>query len=312
MKRGILRHMSPDRQVVILANPYSGTGANRKKVTDLEKALAARGLGAKLVWDLDERRALLGEPRVGERFHAVVSAGGDGSMAGVVNDLAAGGAPTRTAVAMLPMGNENLFGKEFGYDRGPGRLAEMIDRRQTRDIDIGDAGGRLFTLMCGVGFDARVVERLDHWRRSGQGLKRANRLSYMPRVMSTIAEYRYRPIVLEADGRSVTGAHAFVFNIGQYGGGMRIGRHADPADGLLDWIVFEKPGLVRLAGYGLSVYLRRHLKRKDVHHGKADRITLRGADDAAGAPLPVQVDGDPGGATPVDITVRPGAMRIVV
>lgn len=308
----MLRRMSSDRQVVILANPYSGTGANRKKVSNLQDALRARGLGSKLVWGMDERAEVLGQSDVGQRYHAVVSAGGDGSMAAVVNDLAAGGEPTRAAVAMLPMGNENLFAKEFGYNRGPARLAEMIDRLETRLIDVGDAGGRIFTLMCSAGFDAQVVERVDRWRRSGEGLKRVNRLSYAPKIMSAVAEYRYPPVTLEASGQVVTGAHAFIFNIGQYGGHLGISRHADPSDGLLDWVVFEKPGLMRLAGYGLWVYLRQHLKRKDVHYGRADRITLCNADDATAASLPVQVDGDPGGTTPIDITVRRDAMRIVV
>jgi diacylglycerol kinase family enzyme len=233
-------------------------------------------------------------------------------MAAVVNDLAAGGDATRAAVAMLPMGNENLFAKEFGYNRGPTKLAEQIDRCQTRTIDVGDAGGRIFTLMCSAGFDASVVEKVDTWRRSGEGLKRVNRLSYAPKIMSAVAEYRYPPIVLEAEGRTVTGAHAFIFNIGQYGGGLGIGRHANPADGLLDWVVFEKPGLVRLAGYGLWVYIRRHLKRKDIHFGQAERITLRSGDHTGSLALPVQVDGDPGGKTPMAVTLRRDAMRIVV
>lgn len=302
--------MPDPRTVAIFANPYSGTGANRKKVSDLQDALEVRGIGTKLVWGLAERAEVLADPAVGEAYHCLVSAGGDGSMAAVVNDLAAGGDTTRAAIAMLPMGNENLFAKEFGYGRGAKALAEAIDRRQTRTIDVGDAGGRIFTLMASVGFDAKVVEYVDTWRRSGEGLKRVNRLSYGPKILSAVREYRY-PLVTVDDGeRRVTAAHAFIFNIGQYGGGLGIGRHADPADGMLDWVVFEKPGLVRLAQYGMWTYLRRHLKRADVQHGRASTITLTAAGD--GPALPVQVDGDPGGVTPITVTVRREAMRIVV
>ncbi|MEM1355646.1 MAG: diacylglycerol kinase family protein [Planctomycetota bacterium] len=302
--------MPEPRQVAIFANPYSGTGANRRKVSDFQDALGSRGIESRLFWGLAERAEVLNDPGVGEAYRCVVSAGGDGSMAAVVNDLAAGGDTTRVPIAMLPMGNENLFAKEFGYGRGAARLAQAVDRCATRTIDIGDAGGRIFTLMASVGFDAKVVAYVDAWRRSGDGLKRVNRMSYGPKILSAIRDYRYPRITLEAEGRRVEGAHAFIFNIGRYGGGLGIGRHADPADGQLDWVVFERPGLLRLAQYGLWTYLRRHLKRKDVHHGRASSITLSGPQDTE--PLPIQVDGDPGGATPMHITTRHDAMRIVV
>ena len=45
----------------------------------------------------------------------------------------------------------------------------------------------------------------------------------------------------------MTGAHAFVFNIGQYGFQLGFVPDVDPSDGLLDWVVFEKPGVIALA-----------------------------------------------------------------
>lgn len=106
----------------------------------------------------------------------------------------------------------------------------------------------------------------------------------------------------------MTGAHAFVFNIGKYGGGLAIGSHADHSDGLLDWVVFKRPGLLKLARYGLAAYLRRHLRHGEIVHGKAAEISLESQGDA----VPVQADGDPCGQTAATIKVLPGAMRVVV
>ena len=306
--------MAESKQVVILANPYSGTGGNKQRVASLEAALSTLGMTTRQVWDLDERARLLAEPEVGEQYRCVVSAGGDGSMAGVVNDLRAGGDTTRAAIAMLPMGNENLFAQEFGHDKKVQDLAKAIDAMNTRTIDVGDANGRLFTLMASAGFDSEVVKRVDKWRREtdGNGLKRVNRLSYMPRITSVLTGYRYPEVTLTADGQSVTGVHAFVFNIGRYGGGLRIGSHADPSDGMLDWVVFQNPGLIRLARYGISVLLGRHLKRGDVVYGKSSEIELTGMNASGDKGIPIQADGDPSGRAPVKITVRPGAMRVVI
>lgn len=310
----MLPRMGESNEVVILANPYSGTGENKGRVASLASSLSTYGIATRQCWDLDERAQLLADPQIGETYRCVISAGGDGSMAGVVNDLRAGGDTTRVAIAMLPMGNENLFAKEFGHDKKISDLAAAIEKMQTRTIDVGDANGRLFTLMASAGFDSEVVKRVDKWRRetNGQGLKRVNRLSYAPKITSVLTGYRYPPITLIADGQTVTGAHAFVFNIGQYGGGLRIGAHADPADGLLDWVVFQRPGLLKLARYGLSVFLRGHLNRDDVAHGKASEIELTGTLEPNGKGIPIQADGDPSGRAPTLIKVRPKAMRVVL
>ena len=303
------RPMQQPREVVILANPYSGKGENKRKVEALSDALSARGIQAKQVWDLDERAELLGDPDVGDKYRCVVSAGGDGSMAAVVNDLGKGGPTTRTAIAMLPLGNENLFAKEFRHNKGVTHLADAIDRLETQTIDMGQANGTLFTLMASAGFDSDVVERVDTWRRAtnGSGLKRVGRISYAKPIMSALKSYHYSPITLCAGGQVVTGSHVFVFNIGRYGGALPIGAHADPCDGLLDWVVFKKPGLVRLGLYGLSTYLRRHLKRGDIAHGRSTEITLA----TENQPMPVQADGDPCSGTPMTIAVLPAAMRVV-
>jgi diacylglycerol kinase (ATP) len=301
--------MTLPREVIVLANPFSGKGQNRQRVAALADALASKGLTTRQVWDLDERRALLADPDVGQAYRCVVSAGGDGSMAGVVNDLGRGGQTTRAAIAMLPLGNENLFAKAFGYDRGVAHLAEAIDRLDTRTIDMGRADDTLFTLMASAGFDSDIVRRVDAWRRAtnGNGLRRVGRVSYAKPILSSLTSYAYPSVTLEADGQKITGVHAFVFNIGKYGGGLPIGSHAIPDDGLLDWIVFKRPGLLPLARYGLSSYLRRHLQRGDVAHGRSASIRLTAQTDD----VPLQADGDPCGTLDTHIRVLPDAMRIV-
>ena len=301
--------MSESLPVLITANPFSGKGKNRERVASLAAALAAHGIDSDSIWDLDERKAKLADPLLHERYRTLVSAGGDGSIAAAVNDLRAGGDPSRLPVAMLPVGNENLFAIEFGHNKGEVALADAIARGATRTIDVGDAGGRVFTLMASAGFDSEVVRRVDDWRvpeADGQPLKRVSRATYAPKIAGAVAGYKYPPVTLEADGRSVTGAHAFVFNIGQYGFQLGFVPDVDPSDGLLDWVVFEKPGVIALAGYGLSVLRGKHLDRKDVHHGRAASIRLT-ADES----VPVQADGDPGGTTPMEIKALPGMLRVV-
>ncbi|MBB6428871.1 diacylglycerol/lipid kinase family protein [Algisphaera agarilytica] len=302
-------------KVLILANPFSGTGPNRKRVLRLEEALTQQGLSTRVVWDRDERIPALKD--AGDELRCVVAAGGDGSVADVLNDMQTAGC-LGLPFATLPAGNENLFAQEFKFTGKPEDIADAIVRGDTVPVDLAraadpeqpDEPGRLFTLMTSAGFDADVVHRVDRWRNAtaDTSLKRVNRMSYAPRVVSAMLGYRFPPVTLEADGQTVTGHQAYVFNLPQYGGNLHIGKEAQRDDGQLAWVVFEKPGFINLLGYHWSVLRGKHLTRKTVAHGRADRVTLRTGN---GHPAPAQADGDPAGDTPLEMTVMPAALNVI-
>lgn len=131
--------------VLILANPFSGSGPNRKIVGRLEAALRSRGLSVDTVWKPDERIAAL-EQLEGDQT-VVVAAGGDGSIADVVNDMNAAGR-LHLRFATLPVGTENLLAQAFGFTCEAEPMAAAIARGETRAMDLvriesaasGDAG----------------------------------------------------------------------------------------------------------------------------------------------------------------------------
>ncbi len=305
--------------VLIFANPYSGRGRNDRSVAGLEAALAARGLVPRVCWTLDERLAALASPgdslASDPPLRCVVAAGGDGSIAGVINAMHRAGR-LDVPFATLPMGTENLFARQFGYWTDAQRIADAIARGETLPVDLGAAGPegaeeRLFTLMTSAGFDADIVHRLDRWRTANPDgtLRRVGRTSYLPRIAGSMLNYRFPLVALDVDGRTVEGAQAYVFNLPQYGANLGIGRHARADDGLLDWVVFKKPGFVNFLGYHGLVFMGcRHLRCASVAHGRAKRVTLRSLTDHH---LPAQIDGDPAGHTPVEVRIRPGVLRVI-
>ncbi|MEM6855582.1 MAG: diacylglycerol kinase family protein [Planctomycetota bacterium] len=329
--------------VLIFANPFSGHGPNRKRVGQLEAALEARGVDVRVVWQPQERIATLREVQGDDTV--VIAAGGDGSIADVVNDM---NAADRLGLrfATLPVGNENLFAQEFGFTLKAEPMAEAIGRGEARPIDLvrvrsvvpGDDNSsasrldddrsaaadsaaperpdeeppvdRLLTLMVSTGFDADVVHRMDRWRRGlpdGQ-LHRVGKKSYVVRTLDAIRRYRYPGVAVVADGKRYTGHQAYVFNLPRYGGGLKFAPDARGDDQQLDWLVFERPGFLRLLGYHGLVVLGRHSRAKTVAAGRASHVTLLPADDQ---PVPTQADGDPVGHTPLDLTVLPGALRVI-
>lgn len=291
--------------IFILANPYSGSGANRRLVDRLAEQLAGRGLDATPVWDLNERRSVLANPMLDHEASCIISAGGDGSLAAVVNELYHAGNLDKATLATLPLGNENLVATELRFDRGIDELVEAVARGRTRRIDVARVGDQLMLLCCTAGFDAEVVHRLDNWRRQADRLKRVSRINYVPRTLGTLRDYRYPPINVEVNGDTFTGAHVYVFNFALYGAKIPLAFDTAPDDGLIDYLVLRNPGRLPHVSYMLSMLRRKHLLRGDVVHGRTDRLRVTGD-------VPLQLDGDPFTVRPpIDVSVLPTALRVI-
>jgi diacylglycerol kinase (ATP) len=306
--------------VAIIANPFSGSRANQRLVDALAQSLASHGMTARVIWDRRLRRATLEHPDLARHCACIVAAGGDGTAADVFNER------SDIPLAVLPLGNENLLAKHFGFTGGPDALARAIRRGDHRTLDLGrienrdaDAGegdpryGRRFSLMLGAGLDAEVVRRVAAWRashpKSGPSsgkLRRVRRLSYALPAFAALGRYGYPPLELDADGLKVRGAHVFVFNLPAYAMNLPFAPESRGDDGLLDWVVFEKPGSVTALNYLAPLLLGRALARPDVRRGKATRLRITST-----VPAPVQIDGDAAGLTPVEIGVLPNALKII-
>jgi diacylglycerol kinase family enzyme len=292
--------------IVIAANPYRGAAAPRARVRALGEAVAATGTPVRVVWDAADRAALLGDRAALGAVRCVVAAGGDGTVAAVINELAAD-----VPLAVLPLGNENLFARALGTPSDPGALARVMLAGRTRRLDLGQAtttaGTRRFGLMLSAGIDADVVHRVARWRSAGGTARRVSRLSYVGPVATALCTYGHRPLAIEADATACEGAYCVVSNLPDYALALSLTPAARGDDGLLDWLAFGRGGLPALASYAWAVARARHQDLAHVRGGRARRITLAGA-----APVPVQLDGDPWGVTPAEVEVLPAALSVVV
>jgi diacylglycerol kinase family enzyme len=292
--------------ILVAANPYRGAARPRARVEALVTALEAAGLTARVVWDAAERAALLGDPTALAGVRGVVAVGGDGTVAAVVNELAAD-----VPLAVLPAGNENVFARALGFDGDPALLARAIAAGRHRRIDLGRArtseGARRFTLMLSAGFDADVVHRLARRRTVGGAPRRIGRAHYLAPLGAALWAYSHAPVALAADGATVAGAYCLVANLPDYALALSLTPAARVDDGLLDWVAFERRGLPALAAYAWAVLRARHGALPHVRRGRARRLTLSSA-----VPVPVQLDGEPAGFTPVEVEALPSALAIVV
>ena len=90
-----------------------------------------------------------------------------------------------------------------------------------------------------------------------------------------------------------------------FGGGMRVAPGADPADGLLDLIVLGDLGRLELARWLPTLYWGGHLRHPRVTREHARSVVVTGE-----MPVPLQLDGEPWGHSPFEVTVCAGALRL--
>lgn len=238
----------------------------------------------------------------------VIAAGGDGTVNEAVNGLVG----TRTALGVLPVGTGNLWAKQLRTSTytliNPLRLREAaagLAEGAIHSIDVGQVNDRCFLCWAGIGLDAQVTAEMEPRQRY------TKRLGVLPYAIAAVLVARDFPGVrtrVFLDGGIVRGRTLLVLvsNIQQYSM-LNVARKARVDDGLLDVFIFKGLGFPYAVHHLLKVISQRYLQDPQVVHRQARHIEVQ-----TEWAVPVQVDGDPIGTTPVTLKVVPRALRVLV
>jgi YegS/Rv2252/BmrU family lipid kinase len=230
---------------------------------------------------------------------AAVACGGDGT----VNEVANGLAGSATALAVLRGGTANVWAKETRVPRTPARATRLLVDGETRAVDLGKAGERYFLLMAGVGFDAQIVREL-----AAGAKQRWGAAAYLLHGIRRALGYRGGESELSLDGEALRSALYWLLlgNTRSYAGVLNLTHLARADDGALELLLLRRGGLLRLASLIPSVLLRRHHRRRGVLYRRLASL------DITTPGLPVQVDGEYLGETPMRFEVARRALRVIV
>lgn len=257
---------------------------------------------------------------VGRQPHdiaSVVALGGDGT----VRAVAAAVADTGVPLGILPGGTGNILAGVLGIPTRLADAAELLRVARPRVIDLADvsiedaqrpAGSppvrTVSAIGCGIGFDARLMATT-----AGHSKARWGRIAYLFQAVQLAASVGTVPYHLVIDGRPIEteASVAMVTNIGDMVPGLVRPRFpAVPDDGLLDvFVVGARHALEGIQG------LADQLLRTGTGGGPGSRtlrFRCRTARLDSTPPEPIQVDGDPSGTGALEVTVRPGALRVLV
>lgn len=290
------------RRVQVIFNPTAG-GAKRQKYHAVLDRLLRAGV------EVDERptgrrgdaEAFAAELRRGACDRLVV-AGGDGTINEAINGLGQnreGGATT--PLALLPLGTANVLAMEIGLSTSATRVARAILEGPVVPVTLGEANGRRFTLMAGVGFDAHVVARVS------KGLKRRlGKGAYIYETLRQIGRFDFPAYSIRIDGVEETVASAVVANARYYGGRFVIAPEAQLETGKLEVCLFDTPGRAAALKYAAALVLGLLPRLDDFRIVAGRQIRIQGPTED-----PIQGDGDIIAALPAEIRVLPDALNLV-
>jgi diacylglycerol kinase (ATP) len=262
---------------------------------------------------LSERPGQLGElarKAVDEGARLVVAVGGDGT----VNEITQGLAGREgVELAVIPRGTGWDFVRTYGIPRRLEDAVAVARDGHAREIDLGRAryrtwagreGESLFANIASAGMSGAIAKRTNETSKALGG-----KVSYVWATLTVFARWRNDEVRVRVDEESRSARmHDIVVANGRFfGGGMMICPEAEPDDGLFDVLLIGD-----LTKRDLMLTLPKTYRGRHLPHPKAE--VLRGAtvEVDADEPLPVELDGEQPGTTPVRFEIVPRALRLRV
>ena len=284
-------------RVLVIRNPTAGRRRTRRFQDGLDRLRAtidhvevsdtmARGDAARIARDAGN-------------VDAVIAAGGDGTINEVIGGLMerpAGPVP----LGILPLGTANVLAHELGLPIAT--AAAAIAKGRLDQIHLGNANGRAFAMMAGAGIDAKIVDDLP------LGMKRSvGKAAYVWQAVRQWLRPLPGPYQVSFGQETVTASAVIAANGHYYGGRFVLAPHADLREPSLEICLFLGQGRwdVLRAMVGLVSGRAHRLRDVRIVTAKAARIEGEKAD-------PVQADGDIITQLPVDLSVMPTPLPVIV
>jgi diacylglycerol kinase (ATP) len=257
-----------------------------------------------------------GLPAAENDADAIVIFGGDGTIHRHLPALVR----LRLPVMVVPAGSGNDFARALHLRSSRDSLKAWRNFEsgtiQPRAIDLGvirrtssQKIERYFCCVAGCGLDsitARRANQMPRWLRGhgGYALALLPALLKLPAYPMRLTRWNGDQENREEISRPTLLA-AFA-NTQFYGDGMRIAPQADPGDGQLDICRISTMNPFKLFCMFPTVYFGRHLLSPKVEYSKAVRVRIE-----TETPLEIYADGEFVCETPAEISVAPGALRVI-
>lgn len=244
-----------------------------------------------------------------EGYECVAAVGGDGTINEIVNGLMQDDGPEDVVLGVIPMGTGNDLANTLALPEDPrDALAFLRNGREIRlDLFEAQAEGRtVYGINAAAGgFSGQVDEQL-----STEMKKTWGPLAFLlgaARALPTLREYDTRLSLDDGPEQAMDALNVIVANGRTAAGGNRVAPLANPCDGLLDVVIVKWSTPAELAEVGTRLVTGNYLESPRVVHHHVRRVKV-----SSEPGMWFNVDGELFTKEPVNFTVRPGAIRVIV
>jgi diacylglycerol kinase (ATP) len=297
-------------KTVFLVNPASANGNTGRRWPQIARAAHAAGLRGEAIFS--ERAGQLGElarEAADDGASLFVVVGGDGTVHEVVNGIAG---RDGVELALIPRGTGWDFARTHAIPKRLGDALRIATDGTARQFDLGRADYQAkanqatawFANMASVGMSGAVAAKANATTKV-LGAK----TSYLLALGVVFARWQnvHLRVKVDAETRDALMEDTIVA-VGRYlAGGMMITPDAEPDDGLFDVLLIGDVTKTELVRVMPKIYRGTHLP-----HPKGEVLRGRTVSIEADEPLPVQLDGEQPGTTPVRFEIVPAAIRLRV
>ncbi|HEU4996903.1 MAG TPA: diacylglycerol kinase family protein [Gemmatimonadaceae bacterium] len=290
----------PIRRALLIVNPFARR-AEHRGLSALH-AFAREGVSCEVIFTAAPGHATELARERGPKFDAVFTLGGDGTAIEVITALANTGPP----VGVLPGGTGNVLVRSLGIPLSARKAVHALIAGTEAQIDLGQlSDGRHFAIGLGVGMDEAMIAGASPLMK-----KRAGVLAYVWAATKAGLHLREFQVRLTVDGKVYErrASSVLIANLGSVLGGLiTFGHGIYHDDGVLHACLFSPRGVkdtVRL----FTKMLRGTVQNDPAAFYVAGREFRLETDP----PRRAQADGELLSMTPIEISVRPRAARLLI
>lgn len=288
--------------IALIVNTKAGATSKKTMVIGFIDYLLKKGFKTKIDYtrSLSHAKELAQDAAAKNDCSMVIVAGGDGTMREAIEGMLGRDKP----LMILPCGTENLLASELGYRKTLECAISTFESQILRPLDLGKANDYFFTSVGGVGFDGEVVKLVDEKRKGN-----ITQFHYLEPIWKVFWTYDFPKLTVEADGEIIFSDRGIIVfgNVSRYAIGLPIMHLADFGDGLLDVCICRCSGKIVLAQHAILTLIKCLHKSKKIIYKQCKKFKIY-----SDTPLRTELDGDPGPDLPIEVTVIPHAVKVLV
>ena len=302
------------QNALLIHNPNAGNGGKGRRalLDEARRIFALHGIEADLAETTGPGHAteLARQASIDHR-QLVVACGGDGTLNEIVNGLATSQNRARPALALLPGGTANILAKEINLPWDIPSAAEKLVRGEIKEIALGLATPleqpekkKYFLSVAGAGPDGMIVYSID------LGLKaRIGILAYWYQGAREVLRYKFPRFRMTTPGESIEASLVIVGRTKNYGGPFKITTEADLYKDRFEIMALSTRSGFQYLKYLPTLWLGKLRQTEGVYFFKSDTVLCEPLDDN---PVYAQIDGEPLARLPVEFTIVPRALQLLV